>query len=292
MNIETVINELSHYQKGVFPRKALEAAIEQQQTITPRLLDYLERIAADPQQMIDGDDTDLVMFAVYLLAQFREPQAYPLIVKLVSCDSETVDYLLGDVITESLGRILASVCDGDLQPLKKLVESNRANEYVRSAALHSFVTLYSENAISRDEILAFFKAMFRQHPLREENHIWNSLCHLSEGFRFVELLPDIRRAFEDNLTDRQYSALEDYEEGIQKTDGDGLEVFAYDKGYITDTIAELQSWACFRPEPARPAASKVTRQDYPGTFVHDQPKVGRNDPCPCGSGKKFKKCCG
>ncbi|MBL8968949.1 MAG: SEC-C domain-containing protein [Myxococcales bacterium] len=22
-----------------------------------------------------------------------------------------------------------------------------------------------------------------------------------------------------------------------------------------------------------------------------QPKVGRNDPCPCGSGKKFKKCC-
>ncbi len=26
-------------------------------------------------------------------------------------------------------------------------------------------------------------------------------------------------------------------------------------------------------------------------FVHDQPMVGRNDPCPCGSGKKFKKCC-
>ena len=24
----------------------------------------------------------------------------------------------------------------------------------------------------------------------------------------------------------------------------------------------------------------------------DQPKVGRNDPCPCGSGKKFKQCCG
>ncbi|MCL0091229.1 SEC-C metal-binding domain-containing protein [Dehalococcoidia bacterium] len=23
-----------------------------------------------------------------------------------------------------------------------------------------------------------------------------------------------------------------------------------------------------------------------------KPKVGRNDPCPCGSGKKFKKCCG
>jgi hypothetical protein len=27
------------------------------------------------------------------------------------------------------------------------------------------------------------------------------------------------------------------------------------------------------------------------TFVREQPKIGRNDPCPCGSGKKYKKCC-
>lgn len=29
-----------------------------------------------------------------------------------------------------------------------------------------------------------------------------------------------------------------------------------------------------------------------GTYRRPDPKVGRNDPCPCGSGKKFKKCCG
>jgi hypothetical protein len=28
------------------------------------------------------------------------------------------------------------------------------------------------------------------------------------------------------------------------------------------------------------------------TFRREAPKIGRNDPCPCGSGKKFKKCCG
>ena len=27
-------------------------------------------------------------------------------------------------------------------------------------------------------------------------------------------------------------------------------------------------------------------------YVREEPKVGRNDPCPCGSGRKFKKCCG
>jgi preprotein translocase subunit SecA len=39
-------------------------------------------------------------------------------------------------------------------------------------------------------------------------------------------------------------------------------------------------------EPARPAQAKSTRPRS------DAPKVGRNDPCPCGSGKKYKKCHG
>jgi uncharacterized protein YecA (UPF0149 family) len=30
----------------------------------------------------------------------------------------------------------------------------------------------------------------------------------------------------------------------------------------------------------------------PGAAPRVQPMVGRNDPCPCGSGKKYKKCCG
>ena len=30
----------------------------------------------------------------------------------------------------------------------------------------------------------------------------------------------------------------------------------------------------------------------PETIRRDGPRVGRNEPCPCGSGKKFKKCCG
>ena len=29
-----------------------------------------------------------------------------------------------------------------------------------------------------------------------------------------------------------------------------------------------------------------------GTIKYDDRKFGRNEPCPCGSGRKFKKCCG
>jgi len=37
-------------------------------------------------------------------------------------------------------------------------------------------------------------------------------------------------------------------------------------------------------------AYKTTRNK--GTVEYDEPKTGRNEPCPCGSGKKYKKCCG
>lgn len=36
--------------------------------------------------------------------------------------------------------------------------------------------------------------------------------------------------------------------------------------------------------------TRTLRQGPPP--IVNAPKVGRNDPCPCGSGKKFKKCCG
>jgi hypothetical protein len=41
------------------------------------------------------------------------------------------------------------------------------------------------------------------------------------------------------------------------------------------------------PRPARTGGDDTVRQ-----VKRDEPKVGRNDPCPCGSGKKYKKCHG
>jgi preprotein translocase subunit SecA len=44
-----------------------------------------------------------------------------------------------------------------------------------------------------------------------------------------------------------------------------------------------------RPSPETPGAAPNVPASQPQT---QGPKVGRNDPCPCGSGKKYKKCCG
>ncbi len=37
---------------------------------------------------------------------------------------------------------------------------------------------------------------------------------------------------------------------------------------------------------------KISTPEFSQTIVNEEPKIGRNDPCPCGSGKKYKNCCG
>jgi uncharacterized protein len=48
----------------------------------------------------------------------------------------------------------------------------------------------------------------------------------------------------------------------------------------------------FRPEREQAARSGSGGSMAAQPLRRDTPKVGRNDPCPCGSGRKFKKCCG
>jgi len=75
-------------------------------------------------------------YALYLLAQFKEKQAYQIIVKYVSQLTNGLDGT-GDMVTEDLGSLLASVCNGDLSLIKQLIENPERNGYVRSAALES-----------------------------------------------------------------------------------------------------------------------------------------------------------
>ena len=55
-----------------------------------------------------------------------------------------------------------------------------------------------------------------------------------------------------------------------------------------DWLYELPQWEAIFDEATRKAL--YLEQKKSGTVIKDK-KVGRNDPCPCGSGKKYKKCC-
>ncbi|WP_320533905.1 SEC-C metal-binding domain-containing protein [Robbsia andropogonis] len=60
-----------------------------------------------------------------------------------------------------------------------------------------------------------------------------------------------------------------------------------------------QLWAAFCQQHPRCFECFAHRDTFMKTAgehilvpVKNEPKMGRNDPCPCGSGRKYKKCCG
>jgi hypothetical protein len=59
----------------------------------------------------------------------------------------------------------------------------------------------------------------------------------------------------------------------------------------TATLAGVLIRGCLQRGAADQIAYRDAESDRPGDLP-DSPRIGRNDPCPCGSGKKFKKCCG
>ena len=56
------------------------------------------------------------------------------------------------------------------------------------------------------------------------------------------------------------------------------------------SIRQMKKW--MKEHEAELRAEGNPEQPKVETVVHEGPKIGRNDPCPCGSGKKYKKCCG
>ena len=55
-----------------------------------------------------------------------------------------------------------------------------------------------------------------------------------------------------------------------------------------DWLYSIKAWKDILSEDKR---NELTREYREANMVHSD-KIGRNDPCPCGSGKKYKNCCG
>ena len=55
------------------------------------------------------------------------------------------------------------------------------------------------------------------------------------------------------------------------------------------SIRQMKKWMKEHEEELRQEGANIPKVE---TVVHEGPRIGRNDPCPCGSGKKYKKCCG
>jgi hypothetical protein len=297
METAEILHQLERY-TGKFERAAVEAAVARREEVTPELLRILED-TVDRAAQLDAEGGYMAhLYAMFLLAQFRETGAYPLVVRFASLPGDLLDSLCGDFITEDLGQILASVCGGELAGIHSLIENEGTDEWVRGAALSSLVTLVAAGQRSRNEIVSYFASLFRGKLVRRWSHVWDTLVSYSSDLYPEELLDDIEHAYEDGLVDPGYIGFDDVKRDLAMGKDRILARLADNphRRLVEDTAAEMGWWACFREDRAANRAddgadSKLIRSAS-SQIRRATPKTGRNEPCPCGSGKKYKKCCG
>jgi Protein of unknown function (DUF1186)/SEC-C motif len=303
METQEILRQLERA-TGRFPRAAVEAAVMHREEITPELLRILRESTERAVELDAEGDYMAHLYAMFLLAQFREVRTHPLVIQFASLPGELLHSLCGDFLTMDLGRVLASVCGGDLDGIRSLIENEAVDEWVRGAALGSLVTLVAVGQKSREEIVSYFGQLFRGKLPRQFSQVWNELVSCSADLYPDDLIDDIERAYQEDLVEPGYIGWDDVKEDLALGKDQVLARLTDDSHHrlVEDTVREMQWWACFREDERtrrRSAGPKTVQTEFSTTggaasppMKRDTPKTGRNEACPCGSGKKFKKCCG
>ena len=310
--------EIFSYDDQVFPRHALLQAVEKRDEITPHLLIALERAADDPEDILEAGD-DSYIYAMFLLAQFREKRAYPLVIKLASHPPELVDALLGNIPTEDLANILASVSTGDAGLIAELAENREAEEFARAAAIRSWLALVVSGDRSREEAMAYYKSLFEGRLEDRNEVVWSELVDAANDLYPEEVYDHIKKAYDDGLVDEYIVDPEWVDEQIDLGKDAVLADLPEWNHLVEDVTVEMGAWFENREhgdewdededwyeedewdeddeedewDAGRRRLSTLNGNNLAPTQPYRAPEtVGRNDPCPCGSGKKYKKCCG
>lgn len=259
---------------------------------------------------VTPEEADLFTYGVAFLAKWREPRAYPLFIRWLSLPGQGAFEIGGDTVTEWGPRLLASVCGGDLGPIKQLILNREADEFCRSMAVESLAVLAAWGEISREEVADYYLWLVREGLEREPGAVWDGVFNSSHSIEAAQVFAELERAEADELVDPTMDFAEALEE--MKKSRPGWEFGLYQDGNprFDDVAKETSWWACFSKSgfESRPKddywdkawaaeLAKLAKHEEAGPPVISVPyvasaKPGRNDPCSCGSGKKYKKCCG
>ena len=273
MSVHPLVARLARAER--LPTREVKACRDNRAHVLPVFIDILVR-AANRSQLSDEEDLALV-YIVHLLGEFAEPAAFGPLVAFLRGDPQCANDALGESITETLNGILISTFDGNRGLLEDLIEDTGVDQFVRAAALEAWTRLVTIGRIERAHAERFLAECASWRLPRHSGFIWTTWM-LSVAFLGVAgLCEEARRACEDGRVGPM--------DILDALDREGWRPF-------TDALAEFQTWYCFSDAYRSEQREKEIADRQRDTVFNPSRHIGRNDPCPCGSGKKFKKCCG
>ena len=154
---------------------------------------------------------------------------------------------------------------------------------------------YEQERSDRDEQmfwLSYFnaeKAVYEQLLAEPDAEVSGTVKELAEKYNMdVNHFTGFLDGINDSLkTPNPIETME--EDTVVSLDFDQEKLYYNMVGAKADWLYELEAWDKLLTKERR--KELFLQQRKSGTVVKEK-KIGRNDPCPCGSGKKYKQCCG
>lgn len=287
------------FNDGVYQREAVEAAIAHKEEIISYLIEILEGVLADPAKYLEDSRYFAHIYALMLLAHFKEEQAHRLIVDVFSLPEKFVSPLFGDTITEDLPTLLYRTCGGSIEQIKSLVLNKEAYDFCRSSALRALNYAVIGGIASREAMLDFYGSLFTGKEAEPGSDFWSLVATAVYEIYPEELMDVIKQAYQDDLIWSGHIGLDSFEWALKQGKEQTLAEIRADveRNSLEDVHEHMSWWACFdHPKKSRPQAVPAAKPDKQ-TFLStkSQPyqkpkKPKRNEPCWCGSGKKYKYC--
>jgi hypothetical protein len=300
MTNQEILDSLRYFSKS-FPEEALKEVQRNKDIFTADLLESLDYVYQNVKELYeDSSEYSLHVYAMYLLAEFREKKAFPYLIAFLQLPEEYIDFVIGDCLTDNYHNLLFSTYDSEnLQMLLDTIENTELYEWARVAALNTYKLLYDEHIISEDEYVSYLRSLiYEELPPFDSYTVFTAIAGDVLDARLLQMLPDVRFLYEDyRIETIMYGEYDSYLDFIfSEPDLDKPH-------YFNDTISELETWGCFerdQEERTKPLEKDFTDfiqnevkrdRELDEVLAQKHKKIGRNDPCPCGSGKKYKRCC-
>ena len=303
MNVDDALRQFGDSEE--LPREAMAWALDNWATASPRLMARLRAFAAghDRTETVENQ----AFFIAHLAGQMQEPRAYEPLCRLIADDPD-LDVWLGDAVGHTLPSILAGTFDGDTEPLLAAIESPTGDDAGRGAALIALGIVTRSRGVFGDAAMRDLLRRLRREGLpREPSTFWLCWAETAAALGFADLKMEAALLSKEGLIDVADFGLAEFDRiaALARSEPDGLAGFRdIGVGPLDDAVGTLETFA-FGDEDEDDGSEddgiegdRVRRSDdASGTAAPADPHlnplrdVGRNDPCPCGSGKKYKKCC-
>ena len=249
----------------------------------------------------DENKFSFLSHALFFLSELKSEKSTDLILEVLSQNEAFLDFYLSDLLSEFVWSILYNTSTNNLDVLKEFMQKPNIYTFAKSAVVDSLIQIYYHQPNREEEVINWFIDIleFYNNCTPDDNILDSELLGLIMASimdaKILELISISKELFDKNYVG--IGVCGDYDEFISVLNGNEGVTDERILKSVTEIYDEVKEWN------KDDYLSDEWRYDDDddddiddGYFtvtepIRTEPKIGRNDPCPCGSGKKYKKCC-